>query len=990
MGSHSFQSGISEQAFMLCLIAAQRLLSVSSPRIIEKPIFKSWWITGDNKSTAEPIFREIEPRHRSHHKQHQKEAETKSKNNITGGEEARAKAEKNSVVEDLKRDRMEIEMEEGLDGLLQILLFMCLRGITVLFCVAKSSEGVFVGAFLSMSLTVVVFKFLKEQSSLTGESILVIRRTYPVLPNDCELPSKECVVFARATVVNGYCICIVVNTGMSTETGQIQTQIQEASLENNDTPLKKKLDEFGERFTTVIGFICRLVWVNFLFEKMGVPDRKAASKIHDKQITAKHSIDCSTVKLDGSVVEMEDASKELLLTKLHQMSSKALCLTHKDDLGDSNDYDGEKHPASEAYMLMYSQIMLAKDSKECNSSAAVAEPMDIDGSETLNMNSPSLPENLRQEVEELNKEYDKICEEYGLKKYEVLLNVAERKREVRTIFAETPVCLNSLEESLDGSTEIAHQLFDEMPGEGEKFQIVDQTWRDIMKKTAGAPGCLDAWKDAKRLQKLKEANRLLEIINKGLASYVEDKWVASPRFFFLSNDEMLEILSETKHPLRVQPHLKKCFEGINALRFEHNLEVTAMISAEGETVPLTDKFNPKSDQGAVEKWLLQAKEGMLQSVQDQCAKSVVAYAETEREKWMLNWPEQVVLVVSAIYWTRSVTESIWEGRSAVANYENICTEQLGQIESLIRGTLTINLEKMRIGCAIGVLHIDSKSLRNSLLPFTTRTLDVIKGLFLTAEKEETLIVLAKVMERIQTLQEKPSDLDGFANFINQVPTDDEIKNDDLHDSVQCYGDSIESTDLFIEENKNSMMGELDKQVYTLNEELIEILGALHSGRFLIPESDPTEIVAELEEINSRILEIQARLKVFRSYQKLFQMVVDDMSNFAMTEKEYNTRYEKEVYRMGKANKEDTVVFRLKDSIDDSKKVLPLIEELTNEALKGRHWTQISGLLGQTVLKKTRNLRYVFINYCIKLGFLATHTKVVVKLPASMNKGDKRK
>eukprot|EP01018_Ginkgo_biloba_P022956 Gb_30436 [translate_table: standard] len=302
------------------------------------------------------------------------------------------------------------------------------------------------------------------------------------------------------------------------------------------------------------------------------------------------------------------------------------------------------------------------------------------------------------------------------------------------------------------------------------------------------------------------------------------------------------------------------------------------------------------------------------------------------------------------------------------------------------------------------------------------------------------------MERIQTLQERPSDLDGFVNFIKsyeqtmekrksllsevstvdemysllsayevKVPTDDEIKNDDLHDSVQCYGDSIESADLFIEENKNSMMGDLDKQVNTLNEELIEMLGALHSGRFLMPESDPAEIVAELEQINSRILEIQARLEVFRSYQKLFQvrigciqhlqglicfallnvdmqypkMAVDDMSNFAMTEKEYNTRYgvwkalhdwitlteawqtgqftklngpeiitkteeyAKEAYRMGKANKEDTVVFRLKDSIDDFKKVLPLIEELANEALKGRHWAQIFGLLGQSFNSETQ-------------------------------------
>ncbi|XP_057483660.1 calcium-transporting ATPase 1, endoplasmic reticulum-type-like [Actinidia eriantha] len=109
-------------------------------------------------------------------------------------------------------------------------------------------------------LTLISSTFRVEQGSLTGESEAVSKTTKAV-SLDTDIQGKKCMVFAGTTVVNGNCICLVTQIGMGTEIGKVHSQIHEASQSEEDTPLKKKLNEFGEVLTAIIGVICALVWL---------------------------------------------------------------------------------------------------------------------------------------------------------------------------------------------------------------------------------------------------------------------------------------------------------------------------------------------------------------------------------------------------------------------------------------------------------------------------------------------------------------------------------------------------------------------------------------------------------------------------------------------------------------------------------------------------------------------------------------------------------
>jgi dynein heavy chain len=118
--------------------------------------------------------------------------------------------------------------------------------------------------------------------------------------------------------------------------------------------------------------------------------------------------------------------------------------------------------------------------------------------------------------------------------------------------------------------------------------------------------CLRALIVKNFLPLLFDLNRQFEIIQKNLNQFLEAKRGQFPRFYFLSNEDLLEIIGQSKDPKPILQHIGKIFEGIDDLRYSEvggrnakNFKIEALISPEREFVDIT----PILVEAKVESWL---------------------------------------------------------------------------------------------------------------------------------------------------------------------------------------------------------------------------------------------------------------------------------------------------------------------------------------------------------------------------------------------------
>ena len=235
------------------------------------------------------------------------------------------------------------------------------------------------------------------------------------------------------------------------------------------------------------------------------------------------------------------------------------------------------------------------------------------------------------------------------------------------------------------SPDIAKQL----PLEHKKFKQVDSSWKQAMTIAKNVSNILKVCQSEGLLERLRENNKNLEMIQKELSNYLEKKRERFARFYFLSDDELLEILSQTKEPTAVQPHLRKVFENIHSIEFDENKTIHAMFSAEKERIGFIRVINPVSK--SVEDWMNEVEEDMKDSVREVLLNCVEDYNNVHRKNWVLAHPGQCILNGSQIHWTYEVEEAInrkLEDENSIITYWNKLQGQLDDLVELVRTKLT--------------------------------------------------------------------------------------------------------------------------------------------------------------------------------------------------------------------------------------------------------------------------------------------------------------
>jgi len=253
-----------------------------------------------------------------------------------------------------------------------------------------------------------------------------------------------------------------------------------------------------------------------------------------------------------------------------------------------------------------------------------------------------------------------------------------------------------LEGVFTGNVDIKHLL----PIESSRFQNINSEFLSVMKKVSRSTLILDvlALPDVQRsLERLAD---LLNKIQKALGEYLERERMSFPRFYFVGDEDLLEIIGNNNDTIRVSKHLKKMFAGISGLITDDDSTIVGLVSREGEKFFLKKAISllktPK-----VKDWLGALEQSTRLTLAELLAEAVEQFELIFDEQtldrdafdaYLVSFPTQITVLATQVCWTNSVELSLRNGGSSLPLlYQKqvdvlrlLANAVLGDLESLQR------------------------------------------------------------------------------------------------------------------------------------------------------------------------------------------------------------------------------------------------------------------------------------------------------------------